>query len=149
MTRRKPASAAVALMLVVGACSSDDASTSEPAAITLVTYDSFPDAETSMNEALQAFSSETGIAVEILVAGDTGTMLSKAALTVGNPEGDVMWGIDNTFLSRALNEGIFEPAAMPVGAETPSRVHSALPRRTGRTCRLRRCVHQLRPGLVR
>ena len=119
MTRRKPASAAVALMLVVGACSSDDASTSEPAAITLVTYDSFPDAETSMNEALQAFSSETGIAVEILVAGDTGTMLSKAALTVGNPEGDVMWGIDNTFLSRALNEGIFEPAAMPVGAELP------------------------------
>ena len=75
MTIRKPASAAVALMLVVGACSSDDASTSEPAAITLVTYDSFPDAETSMNEALQAFSSETGIAVEILVAGDTGTRL--------------------------------------------------------------------------
>ena len=119
MTIRKPASAAVALMLVVGACSSDDSSTTEPAAITLVTYDSFPDAETSMNEALQAFSSETGIAVEILVAGDTGTMLSKAALTVGNPEGDVMWGIDNTFLSRALNEGIFEPAATPVGAELP------------------------------
>ena len=39
-------------------------------------------------------------------------MLSKAALTVGNPEGDVMWGIDNTFLSRALNDGIFEQGVL-------------------------------------
>ena len=119
MTARTPACAVLTLALLATACSSDDAPTAAPAAITLVTYDSFPDAETSMNEALEAFSSETGIAVEILVAGDTGTMLSKAALTVGNPEGDVMWGIDNTFLSRALNEGIFEPAATPVGAELP------------------------------
>jgi thiamine transport system substrate-binding protein len=44
-----------------------------------------------------------------LIAGDTGTMLSKAVLTAGNPEGDVMWGIDNTFLSRAIDEGVFEP----------------------------------------
>ncbi|MFT4615806.1 MAG: thiamine transport system substrate-binding protein [Minisyncoccia bacterium] len=76
--------------------------------ITLVTYDSFPEADTSINAALDAFTDQTAIGVELLVAGDTGTMLSKAALTVGNPEGDVMWGIDNTFLSRALNDGIFE-----------------------------------------
>ena len=120
MTMKTPACAIFAVGLLATACSSDDAPTAEPAAITLVTYDSFPDAETSMNEALEAFSTETGIAVEILVAGDTGTMLSKAALTVGNPEGDVMWGIDNTFLSRALNEGIFEPAATPVGAKLPA-----------------------------
>jgi thiamine transport system substrate-binding protein len=36
-------------------------------------------------------------------------MLSKAVLTAGNPEGDVMWGIDNTFLSRAIDEDVFEP----------------------------------------
>ncbi len=119
MTTRTLASGLAALALVTAACSSDDAPAAEPAPITLVTYDSFPDADTSMNEALEAFSAETGIAVEILVAGDTGTMLSKAALTVGNPEGDVMWGIDNTFLSRALNEGVFEAAATAVGAELP------------------------------
>jgi thiamine transport system substrate-binding protein len=36
-------------------------------------------------------------------------MLSKAELTAGNPEGDVMWGVDSTFLSRAVESGIFEP----------------------------------------
>jgi thiamine transport system substrate-binding protein len=100
--------------LVASACGSDgDASpTTEPVTgetITLVTYDSFPAADTSLNDALAAFTADTGITVEILVAGDTGTMLSKASLTAGNPEGDVMWGIDNTLLSRAIADEVFEP----------------------------------------
>ena len=89
--------------------SSTDATT-----ITLVTYDSFPAADTSLNDALAAFTADTGIGVDILVAGDTGTMVSKAALTAGNPEGDVMWGVDNTFLSRALDAEIFEPYSTSV-----------------------------------
>ena len=36
-------------------------------------------------------------------------MVSKAALTAGNPEGDVMFGVDNTFLSRAVDADVFEP----------------------------------------
>lgn len=118
----------VALALVaatVAACGSDDegssvtstdgtASTIPDAdlagqSITLVTYDSFPEADTSLNDALDEFSAETGIEVDILSAGDTGTMLSKASLTAGNPEGDVMWGIDNTLLSRAIDDEVFEP----------------------------------------
>jgi thiamine transport system substrate-binding protein len=75
----------------------------------MVTYDSFPEDGTSLNDALAAFTETSGIEVELLVAGDTGTMLAKAALTVGNPEGDVMWGVDNTFLSRAIADGVFEP----------------------------------------
>ncbi|MGB3735839.1 MAG: thiamine ABC transporter substrate-binding protein [Ilumatobacter sp.] len=77
--------------------------------ITLVVYESFPTEETPINDQLAAFTDETGIAVEILVAGDAGTMLSKAELTAGNPEGDVMWGIDNSFLTRAIASEIFEP----------------------------------------
>ncbi|HYN31798.1 MAG TPA: thiamine ABC transporter substrate-binding protein [Ilumatobacteraceae bacterium] len=77
--------------------------------ITLVTYDSFPEADTPLNETLGAFTEQTGIDVEILVAGDAGTMLSKASLTAGNPEGDVMWGVDNTLLSRAVTDGVFDP----------------------------------------
>jgi len=77
--------------------------------ITLVTYDSFPESDTSLNDALASFTEQTGIGVEILVAGDAGTMLSKASLTAGNPEGDVMWGIDNTLLSRAVTDEVFEP----------------------------------------
>lgn len=96
---------------VVDETTSDD----EPTGITLVVYDSFPDADTPLNAALNEFSADTGIDVEILVAGDAGTMLSKASLTAGNPEGDVMWGIDNTLLSRAIADDIFEPyRATPV-----------------------------------
>ena len=115
---------ATAVALVAAACASDDdgASTTTDTApytatdtataadtVTLVTYDSFPDADTSLNDALAAFTAGTGIGVEILVAGDTGTMLSKASLTAGTPEGDVMWGIDNTLLSRAIADDVFEP----------------------------------------
>jgi tetratricopeptide (TPR) repeat protein len=38
-------------------------------------------------------------------------MVSKAAHTAGNPEGDVMWGVDNTLLSRALAAEVFDPYA--------------------------------------
>lgn len=76
--------------------------------ITLVVYDSFP-AEGTLNDALDTFTERSGIDVELLVAGDTGTMVSKAVLTAGNPEGDVMWGVDNTFLSRVVEEDVFEP----------------------------------------
>lgn len=85
------------------------ASGDAPDSVTLIVYESFPTEGTPLNDALDAFSEESGIDVEIVVAGDTGTMVSKAVLTAGNPEGDVMWGVDNTFLSRVVNEGVFEP----------------------------------------
>jgi thiamine transport system substrate-binding protein len=97
------------------------------ASITLVAYDSFPDEGTSLNEALGLFTDETGIGVEVLIAGDTGTMLAKASLTVGNPEGDVMFGIDNTFLSRAIGDGVFEEAATPVSADLPTELTAFSP----------------------
>lgn len=88
-------------------------------AITLVAYDSFPEDDTAVNEALEVFTDQTGIDVDLLLAGDTGTMLAKASLTAGNPEGDVMWGIDNTFLSRAIDDGVFEPYVSETAAVDP------------------------------
>jgi thiamine transport system substrate-binding protein len=109
----------------------DQPDTDQPAGpfttITLVTYDSFPEADTSINAALDAFTEQTSIGIELLVAGDTGTMLSKAALTVGNPEGDVMWGIDNTFLSRALNDGIFEQGVLFEPENVPAEFLALVP----------------------
>jgi thiamine transport system substrate-binding protein len=103
----------LAAEIAVG-CGSDDpapAATAPPAPVTLslVTYDSFPTGDTSLNAALATFTAESGIDVRIVVAGDTGTMVTKAELTAGNPEGDVMWGVDNTFLSRALEADVFAP----------------------------------------
>jgi thiamine transport system substrate-binding protein len=116
---------ATAAMLTLAACTSTSTSTSTSTAsttppastataaansrITLVTYDSFPVKDTSLNEAIATFTATTGIGVDILVAGDAGTMVSKAALTSGTPEGDVMWGVDNTLLSRALDAKVFQP----------------------------------------
>lgn len=82
--------------------------TTDPQAITLVTHDSFPTSGTDLNAALDAWSAETGIDVEVLRAGDAGTMVSKAVLTAGNPEGDVLYGIDNTNLARAVDADVFE-----------------------------------------
>lgn len=85
------------------------ADTGDAAKVTLLAYDSFPVKDTALNDALNVFTVETGIKVEIVSAGDTGTMVTKAALTAGNPEGDVMFGVDSSFLGRALDADVFEP----------------------------------------
>ena len=105
----------------------DDAAVADT--VTLVAYDSFPAADDAnpVHQALADFTAETGIDVELLVAGDTGTMLSKAELTAGNPEGDVMWGIDNTFLSRAVDAGVFEPYVSPATADIPAEFTDLVP----------------------
>ena len=116
------AAAVASFALAAAACSDDD-----PNAVTLVVYDSFPTADTSLNEALASFTADTGIDVEILVAGDTGTMVSKAVLTAGNPEGDVMWGVDNTFLSRTIEDDVFEPYTSPVTSRFPPELTALVP----------------------
>jgi thiamine transport system substrate-binding protein len=84
-------------------------STDAPSDITMVVYDSFPTKDTTLNDALAEFTKSTGIGVELAVAGDAGTMVAKAKLTAGNPEGDVMWGVDNTLLSEAVDGKVFAP----------------------------------------
>jgi len=122
MSRRTISLVAV-MSIAAAACGGDEATSvaDEPDTITLVAYDSFPasDAENPLHIALAEFTTQTGISVEILIAGDTGTMLSKATLTAGNPEGDVMWGIDSTFLSRGIEAEIFEPYVAAGVADLP------------------------------
>jgi len=102
---KRPLLLAATAALFISACSSD-----EPDSLRLLAYESFPDdPEGPIAVALDEFTEETGIEVEVVIAGDTGTMVSAAALTAGNPEADVIWGIDNTFLSRAIDAEVFEP----------------------------------------
>ncbi|MFA9430891.1 thiamine ABC transporter substrate binding subunit [Egicoccus sp. AB-alg2] len=77
--------------------------------ITLVTHDSFDVEE----EVLARFSTETGINVDIVPGGDAGSTVNQAILTRDAPLGDVLFGVDNTFLSRALDEEIFVPYESP------------------------------------
>lgn len=110
-TSRLLATLTLGAALALAACAGSQSTAPTARTVTLVAYDSFPQSGTSLNEALEAFSARTGITVEILAAGDTGTMISKAVLTAGNPEGDVLWGVDQTFLTEALEAEIF--AALP------------------------------------
>lgn len=99
----------VALLATATACGSSNSSSSPPAAITLIAYDSFPTKDSALNAAIDEFTKSTGIKVTIATAGDAGTMLTKAKLTAGNPEGDVMWGVDSTQLSAAIDGRVFDP----------------------------------------
>ncbi len=64
-----------------------------------MTHDSF-----AISEAvLAAFEAENGVKVQFVKSGDVGTALNKAILSKDNPLADVFYGVDNTFLSRALN----------------------------------------------
>ena len=109
MTPTRPLLALLAAALVVAGCGDDDAETTpEPeggdaTSITMLTHDSFDVSD----EVLAAFTEETGITVELLPSGDAGSMLNQAILTKGSPQGDVLFGVDSTFLSRALEEDLF------------------------------------------
>lgn len=96
---------------------SDDGATSAPASsITLVTHDSFALSE----DVLAAFTEETGIAVTQVAPGDAGALVNQLVLTKSSPLGDVVYGIDNTFASRAIDEGVLAPytsPALPASAE--------------------------------
>ena len=81
-------------------CGSETSTTKN---LTLVAYNSF----TPPEGAFDAFTKDTGITVEVATAGDAGEMVAKASLTSGNPEGDVMWGVDNALISRAIDNEIF------------------------------------------
>ncbi len=100
---------AVALAALGASCGSDEGASDEPAAardkVVLVTYDSFalPD------EAAEEFTRRTGAEIEVVATGDAGTMLTTALLAAGAPEGDVIFGIDNTLATRALSEDLLEP----------------------------------------
>lgn len=86
-----------------------------PEALTIVTHDSFDISE----EVLNRFHEDTGIEIKVLKSGDAGEMLNTLILSKENPLGDVVYGIDNTFLSRALEADLFAPYDAPALADIP------------------------------
>ena len=108
----------VALILSITSCTQSASNTpstdalfqvdATPNEVTLLAYDAF----TPVDGIFDAFTNATGASVKVVTGGDTGTLVSKAILTAGNPEADVLWGLDSTFLSRAQNADLlttYEP----------------------------------------
>ena len=77
--------------------------------LTVMTHDSFAASEAVIDTFEQAHNVE----VQFIKASDAGSALNQAILSKDNPLADVLFGVDNTFLSRAVDVGIFEPYASP------------------------------------
>lgn len=89
----------------------------QPAELVLMSHDSFALSES----VLESFEEAHNAQVTLLPAGDTGSALNQAILAGDDPLADVFFGIDNTFLGRALEAGIFEPYRSPALVQVPDR----------------------------
>lgn len=101
------------------AAEESSASATGPAAggqtVTVVTHESF-----NVPDSLKAaFEAETGYKLTVVEQGDAGELANALALSKDAPLGDAFFGVDNTFASRLVDEGVTAPASvtLPAGAE--------------------------------
>lgn len=110
--------AALATTLALGACSATGGDPTDPEGdgrtLRVVTHDSFHLDE----ELLADFEERTGYTIEHVTPGDAGALVNQLVLTRDNPLGDVVYGIDNSFAARAVEEGVLEPYRSPAAVET-------------------------------
>lgn len=121
------------LALLVSACGA--AGPQGPRTLTVMTHDSFAVSE----EVIAAFQAEHNATVTFLKMGDAGSATNAAVLAGTQPLADVFYGVDNTFLSRALDGDIFEPYESSLLAQIPDSFeldaeHRALPVDFGDVC---------------
>ena len=91
---------AVSGALLLSGC----ADTSRERTVTLVAHDSFAISDESIAE----FEEQSGYRLEILRAGDAGSLTNRLVLTKESPIGDVVFGIDNTFRGVADENQIID-----------------------------------------
>jgi thiamine transport system substrate-binding protein len=106
-----------------------------PESLTVMTHDSFAATESL----IQAFERVNNAKVSFIKSGDAGAALNKAILSRSAPLADVFYGVDNTFLARALSADIYEaynsPALQNIPAEFQlDNTHRALPVDYGDVC---------------
>lgn len=123
------------LIALVGCGPEGEPAETGPAELVLMTHDSFNISE----EVLAQFTAETGHTVEIFRAGDAGEVVNRAVLSREAPLADVLFGVDNTFLSRALENDLFLAYESPLLADIPDELeldpeHRALPVDFGDVC---------------
>jgi thiamine transport system substrate-binding protein len=121
-TRLTALLATLALGSAIGlaGCGSDDsggnAAGTAGKTVTIATHDSWA----MSKEVLADFKKQTGITVKIQPHGDAGELTNKLVLTKDDPLADGVFGIDNTFASRAVDEGVLAKyaAQQPASAES-------------------------------
>ncbi len=93
-------------LLLAGCAPADQAATK----VTLVAHDSFAISD----ESIAQFQEASGFQLEIIRAGDAGSLTNRLVLTKDSPIADVVFGIDNTFRGIADENGIIEGDLVPV-----------------------------------
>lgn len=105
-----------AVLVFGGACGAGaKPSPTSPTQLVLMTHDAFAVSAATMEK----FEADHGVIVQILKGGDAGEMVNQAILTKDAPLADVLYGVDNTFLSRALDAGIFDAYTSPALSAVP------------------------------
>jgi thiamine transport system substrate-binding protein len=115
----------IALLWVIGCSRPANTPTASPDTqptaapeLRIMTHDSFAVSA----ELIAAFEQQTGAKLVFLPAGDAGTALNKAILSKDAPLADLFFGVDTTFLSRALAADIFEAYRSPALQAIPVRL---------------------------
>jgi thiamine transport system substrate-binding protein len=108
---------------------------SAPEPIAVMTHDSFA----ATDSVIHAFEQADNAKVSFIKSGDAGAALNKAILSKRAPLADIFYGVDNTFLSRALIADIYQPYDSPALKNVPSEFqlddsHRALPVDYGDVC---------------
>lgn len=111
---------AVIALLLLAACSAPSPSGTAPPTVPdeliVMTHDSFAVSDDVRVE----FEQQHGVSVHVLKAGDAGRMVNQAILARNAPLADLLYGVDNTFLSRALAAAIFDPYQSAALATVPA-----------------------------
>jgi thiamine transport system substrate-binding protein len=119
---RTAVAAVTGLGLLAGAGCSLSSSSDEEASgskqVVVATHESWAMPKSVLKE----FTKETGYVVKVQPNGDAGELTNKLVLTKSSPLADMVYGIDNTFVSRAADEGVlagYQPETEPGAAYEP------------------------------
>ncbi len=83
--------------------------TAAPRQVVLATHDSWY----VPKRTIKAFEQASGFTVKVVSIGDAGALTNKLVLTADRPIADAVYGIDNTFATRAVEGGVLADYTSP------------------------------------
>ena len=125
----------ITLIFSFAACDVGTPTPAGPRLLTVMVHDSFAMSDSVLKE----FESTDNVTLTVLKSGDAGAMVNTAILNKKAPLADVLYGVDNTLLSRALGEELFERYDSPALGSLPAELkldadNRALPVDYGDVC---------------
>ena len=98
-----------AVLILAVSCQKKETESKETKNLVIYAYDSFVSDWGTGPVVIPKFEEKYGIKVDLRSPGDSGQMLTKAILEKNSPVADVIIGIDNNMLAKALKENILQP----------------------------------------